>query len=576
MKKILAMVLSLALVATLAISGTVAYLTDDESAVNVMTVGKVDILLHEEQRSETGDLEDFEDNKNLMPAVGSAQGPKDDWGMPTPENYVDKIVRVENIGESPAYVRVFIGIPAALEESSTAAGKNILHWNWGNRFDPDKTGAYNSSDANSPYNAQFPAPEFVKAVEIEDLNGKKILYNVYCFTRTEALEADKGDESMTAATLIGVYLDSAVDYCDEDGYYYFGSKDDTDNRITVNGLNSPDSAAYDFDNGIHIPVFAQAVQSEGFDSAADAFAAAFPTMVTPWDDGTMEENMTAGGSVVVNKPTDLQAAIAAAKPGDVVAIAAGEYDEIILQNADGSPKTGITLKGSSGTKVGFLDLNSSSDITIKGITFDASKAQPTYTFKYEKKESGYYANITGSDSAKPAHDITIQNCVFEGTSSQSNFAPIDFEEVGRTSGHAYNVTVDNCNFNCTGINYIRMNYMSNGTVTIINNTFGGGSYGTTHNTMNFTGNSSDLVIAGNKINNWNVEKNAIGTSYQGGKPAIVITNNTFSNSALVGEGGVIELKSNYTADNCSVTISGNTYAGALSGLTDASAPIIKP
>ena len=45
MKKILAMVLSLALVATLAISGTVAYLTDDESAVNVMTVGKVNIKL---------------------------------------------------------------------------------------------------------------------------------------------------------------------------------------------------------------------------------------------------------------------------------------------------------------------------------------------------------------------------------------------------------------------------------------------------------------------------------------------------------------------------------------------------
>ena len=41
MKKILAMVLSLALVATMAISGSIAYLQDTDEAVNVMTLGYV-------------------------------------------------------------------------------------------------------------------------------------------------------------------------------------------------------------------------------------------------------------------------------------------------------------------------------------------------------------------------------------------------------------------------------------------------------------------------------------------------------------------------------------------------------
>ena len=43
MKKVLAWVLTLAMTAALAVGGTLAYLTDTDEDVNVMTLGKVKI-----------------------------------------------------------------------------------------------------------------------------------------------------------------------------------------------------------------------------------------------------------------------------------------------------------------------------------------------------------------------------------------------------------------------------------------------------------------------------------------------------------------------------------------------------
>lgn len=67
MRKVLTIALSIAVIATLAVSGTIAYLTDSEEAVNVMKVGKVDIKLLEQQRNDDGtNLIDFESNKFML------------------------------------------------------------------------------------------------------------------------------------------------------------------------------------------------------------------------------------------------------------------------------------------------------------------------------------------------------------------------------------------------------------------------------------------------------------------------------------------------------------------------------
>ena len=55
LKNILLSGLSLVLVAALAIGGTVAYLQDDDSDVNVMTLGNVKIEQHEYERKVDAD-----------------------------------------------------------------------------------------------------------------------------------------------------------------------------------------------------------------------------------------------------------------------------------------------------------------------------------------------------------------------------------------------------------------------------------------------------------------------------------------------------------------------------------------
>ena len=59
MKKTLAILLVVALIATVAIGGTLAYLTDQDAEVNVFTVGNVEIEVEE----------NFNQGEELMPGV---------------------------------------------------------------------------------------------------------------------------------------------------------------------------------------------------------------------------------------------------------------------------------------------------------------------------------------------------------------------------------------------------------------------------------------------------------------------------------------------------------------------------
>lgn len=204
---------------------------------------------------------------------------------------------MENTGNVSAYVRIYVGVPAALEESTTGAGKNVLHWNIGNRFDASGTGAYNDDDTNSPYKTGMT----YSSVGTQSIEG--IAYNIYAFTCNDALEA----KAISPAAFVGFYLDSLVDYNDEDGYYYYGSKDDKANRITVDGVGAEDKAAFDFSNGVNIPVFALAIQADGFENAAEAFTTGgFGDNYNPWSDGKADFPV----HVTASNTADLKAAFA--------------------------------------------------------------------------------------------------------------------------------------------------------------------------------------------------------------------------------------------------------------------------
>lgn len=132
-KKILTLSLVVALAATAIIGGTLAYFTDTDSQKNVMTTGKVDISQDEQQHAEDGSLEDFDQNKPLLPMVDTREEGEDvvvDGYFNTDmKNVVDKIVTVkneaaENAVNQAAYVRTILAFETATEYE--AGTSNVL------------------------------------------------------------------------------------------------------------------------------------------------------------------------------------------------------------------------------------------------------------------------------------------------------------------------------------------------------------------------------------------------------------------------------------------------------------------
>lgn len=253
-KKILSLCLVLALAAVAVIGGTLAYFTDTDEATNTFTTANVKIDLIEKQRNEAGTaLEDFENEKVLMPIVGSAQGEKDKFGMPTAENYVDKIVTIRNLAVD-AWVRLYYAVPKALD-NTTDDSKDIIHMNLGNRYMADGTWTA-ENNTNADWTANMGDETFLTETTIDGID-----YNVYYMDYNKILSED---EETGSAFMVGLYMDKNVDH---DGTNY-----------TLSGT----AIDFDFSKGVNIPVFAVGVQAAGFDTCADAVEAAFGAEFNPW------------------------------------------------------------------------------------------------------------------------------------------------------------------------------------------------------------------------------------------------------------------------------------------------------
>lgn len=255
-KKITALCLCVALLAVAVVGASLAYFTDTDNATNTFTVGNVAINLIEQERDGKGGLKAFENGKKLSPIVGSAQGEKDDYGMPTAKNYVDKMVTIENTGTEAAYIRAYFAIPAALDDGYETfnAGLNTLHFNFGNKV---VNGVISSTEG-----VEWQWTHGSKWNYFETTIGN-IKYNVYYADYYKALDPNATTEQLVQ----GVYLDKSFDM--KDGKAYAFGKE-----LTVDeGWNW---------NEISCPVFAVACQADGFDNAADAITAAFGANYNPW------------------------------------------------------------------------------------------------------------------------------------------------------------------------------------------------------------------------------------------------------------------------------------------------------
>ena len=159
MKKVIAWLLVLALTAAISIGATLAYLTDTDEDVNVMTLGKVriDQLEYErvdnETKNEDAAVQEFHDDKPLIPAVtedrftytpgdtyvdweqiGKDGYTSDIWNPDLINNEVDKMVFVKNKGDYDAYVRSVFAFEAG-KYTTLDEFKQMVHLNLNNDED---------------------------------------------------------------------------------------------------------------------------------------------------------------------------------------------------------------------------------------------------------------------------------------------------------------------------------------------------------------------------------------------------------------------------------------------------------
>lgn len=269
LKKVLLMCTAYVLVAALAIGGTIAYLQDTDSDVNVMTLGNVSIEQHEYERGVNTDgayetvttnrgtgykLVEFTQDKPLLPAVGSVTG----WDrtrvyfeqfgeghekgvmdvLDGIENVQDKFVFVENTGKSDAYVRTLIAYEAG---SKTVEEWEVLITHSDNAFWK------------------------ISTVGLAEINGNNYVVLEYLYDGNYYPEGDEVIEDYN-----GRHPDGIVHPGD---YTYNSLAQVYMNSIATNedceALDGNKNGTYD------ILVLSQAVQAEGFADAKTALDAAF-------------------------------------------------------------------------------------------------------------------------------------------------------------------------------------------------------------------------------------------------------------------------------------------------------------
>ena len=257
-RKIIALCVVTAMLAVAIVGSTMAYFTDTDQAVNVMTIGNVDILLHEQKRDGNGGYEDFVNAPELLPvpyavnAYVDAAGAEIDGAngnlnaykflayrndstrsaaasMP---NVIDKIITVENTGRSSAYVRIIFAFEVT-ESISEIRGSDAIIGFMRNDID-SRSG--DTGDGNTDWRWEWIED---KTVEIE---GQKY---VIAIATHEAVLAS-GETTIPA--LLQVYL----------------KKDATQEQ--VNG----------YGNTYDIRILAQGIQSAGFEPDGSALYSASP------------------------------------------------------------------------------------------------------------------------------------------------------------------------------------------------------------------------------------------------------------------------------------------------------------
>lgn len=398
MKKFLLTSLSLILVAAIAIGGTMAYLTDTDSDVNVMTLGNVKIAQHEYQRviengaykTDTIDnqtsyvLEAFEQGKALLPATDPSNNGAGTWDSTTVRmsqvdsyggmqvfvnpNAQDKFVTVENTGKTDAYIRTIVAIEIGSTDGSLIG--TSYHQTW----------TENDVDTISVDGNNYMVYEYV-------YGGGQLSDGSW---RHENGVLPAGDTSYP--NLSQVYLKSVAT---------------NEDMEAIDGNN----------NGtLDILVLSQAVQAEGFADAKTALDTAFGKSTDKAAEWFGGENVP----VTVSSADDMYAALAS---GETDIVVKGATISENLFNGRYYKDRNIDFVDCTFTaNMNYMYIN---DATFTNCTFDCGETNSAVhydelfgdlvfnncTFKSGKIQIGANKDMTGT--------VTFNDCVFEETTSTS-------------------------------------------------------------------------------------------------------------------------------------------------------------
>ena len=396
MKKVITLVLALVLTVSAAIGGTVAYLTSEDSDVNVMTVGNVKIEQHQYQRKDgiahtatlnEGDLIEAKQGQKLYPAyprtddayeaegsnllywgpyvtgTGAGNGL---WNDEKLIGTMDKFVFVENTGKSDAYYRTVIayecpeGIVYDLEDNAQA---DII--------------------VNQNGNARFS----YSVIGRTTIDGSQYLLVEYLYK--EVLKAGE----ISRPSLLQLVMKGHV----------------TNDQVELFG------DTYD------VLVYTQACQTENFPSASIALDAAFGDITAtthPWSENAPKI------PVVVDNKNEFVEAI---KDGDDIVLACDVdlADEVltIAKNKDVVIHfNGNTISGrsTSNSASSLFDIQTGATLTLKGdglVSFYATTPDTNWGEGQPKPFPGYANNTVKLTGKLVVDGVTLVNETGKGGAS---------------------------------------------------------------------------------------------------------------------------------------------------------------
>lgn len=271
-RKIIALGLAAAMIAVAVVSGTLAYLTDSDEAVNVFAVGNVDISL-----TEDASVKDVAGNE-LTGRTSETSNGYSYTGI-LPSNKLTKEVTVSNDGESPAYVRVLVVMNNFLET-----------WNALNsgRYEDDAVAA-KYAEIFDGWNLELNQSNEPSGINESAVTVEKgaVLRVDYSYQTSDTSKFDKANWFLSEGSAVDEAqkaedkaLAKGQDYTRlNTGYYtanmntyerifaYYIHLDPGGSVTLFSGLNVPaefDAEQLKMFEGLEIKVYADAIQTEGF------------------------------------------------------------------------------------------------------------------------------------------------------------------------------------------------------------------------------------------------------------------------------------------------------------------------